>query len=257
MSDIHLRCISSGSKGNAWLLRVFDTRILLDAGVSGARLKKAIEEFGEIDAILLTHAHHDHCHGLEMLRRSFNAPVLATPRTLKTLGIDGSPLALEKTRVFRDLDILPVRVSHDSNDTVGFRISSTHFSLGFLTDLGVWNESLASKFERLQMLVIEANHDPMLLQSGPYPVHLKRRVSGPLGHLSNQQAAQFVRRVEHAGLKDVVLAHLSETNNTPEHAKKSLNDIGAKLHVASPQGGVDLERFGSQTAGTERQLSFL
>lgn len=256
MSDIQLRCISSGSKGNAWLLRIFDTRILLDAGVSAARLKKAIGDFGGIDAILLTHAHHDHCHGLELLRKTLDAPVLATSRTLKTLALEGNPLKIDKTRVFQDVDILPIRVSHDSNDTVGFRISSTHFTFGFLTDLGVWNEPLAAKFEQLQMLVIEANHDPMLLQSGPYPLHLKRRISGPLGHLSNQQAAQFVRRVSHDGLKDVILAHLSETNNSPDHARKSLAEVDALVHVATPQGQIDLERQGSRVVGSERQLSF-
>lgn len=259
MTDIHLRCIASGSSGNAWLLRIYDTRLLIDAGTSAIHLQRAVEDFGGVDAILITHAHSDHIKGLDVFAKSSVAPVFATQRTAEKLPCPiQRALNVHKSTRIKDVTVLPVKVSHDADDTVAFVLSSTHFRAGFLTDLGVWTNTLASHFEDLDLLVLEANHDPTMLEKGPYPHMLKRRIAGPKGHLSNQQAQSFARQVKNRHMKHLVCAHLSETNNTQEHARAALEDAvyeTCMVHVATPHGGIDIV-FPTEKLrpGTEIQL---
>lgn len=243
---IQLRSLASGSTGNAYFVRFGDTRVLVDAGIKLGRIQQGLADLGgleALDAVVVTHEHHDHIRGLDaLLRARPELPVFASSGTLRELSLEG-----RDTRELRphravalgpQLDITGFRVSHDAAEVLGLRFEGFGAAIGFATDLGTWSEATLGALLDVHTLVLESNHDPELLRRGPYPVFLKRRISGTRGHLSNAQAAALLERVLHNGLQRVVLAHLSETNNTPALAQKHAEEVLAgtlvDLHVADP-----------------------
>lgn len=258
MNDIRLKCIASGSSANAWLFKAWETRVLIDAGSNGSKILDAIDEFGPIDAIVITHSHSDHIKGLAKVMEALKVPVLASLPTLKQLDLDGIELKTNKPHTLKDLDISAFRVSHDADGTIGLRFATTRFSLGFITDTGVFNSGMVKSCADLDALVLESNHDAEMLMRGPYPQTLKRRIAGPKGHLSNEQALAFVKHVATARLTNLVLAHLSETNNSPEIARATFSSLDTVIHIATPDGGVDISpKLSNIQDGTERQLSLI
>lgn len=258
MNDIRLKCIASGSSANAWLFKAWETRILIDAGASGCRILDAVEEFGPIDAIVVTHTHSDHIKGLAKVMETLKVPLLASLPTLKHLDLDGVELRTNKTHTLKDLDIRAFRVSHDADGTIGLRFSTTRFSMGFITDTGVFNSAMVKSCADVDTLVLESNHDAEMLMRGPYPQTLKRRIAGPKGHLSNAQALAFVNHVATPRLTNLVLAHLSETNNSPEVARATFAGLETTVHIATPDGGVDFSpEISNIQDSSERQLSLI
>ncbi|MDF1502528.1 MBL fold metallo-hydrolase [Roseisolibacter sp. H3M3-2] len=251
---MRLWMLGSGSKGNAVLVESGDTRVLVDAGFSARRLAELLGQVGilpqSIDALLLTHEHSDHVSGVATAVKRWRWPVYATAGTLRgaadLLGPATTHAVAPGDRfTVGALGIEAFRTSHDAQEPVGFVATSLYSGTraAVVTDLGRATDEVRRAVERVDVLVLESNHDEGLLESGPYPWHLKRRVAGSHGHLSNRAAGELATGCLHRELRHVVLAHLSETNNVPAVAHESMQRVlrrsrfrGA-LHVA-PQHGI-------------------
>jgi len=248
---VRLFPLASGSKGNAALLEFGTTRLLLDAGLSAKRLATHLQEIGvdprEITAVLLSHEHEDHTRGAELFSRRHGTPVACCWETLEAM--DRSPshftewtsLIPGETLDLGDARVLPFPVPHDAAKPVGFVIEGEGLRVGMVTDLGHATTLVLERLRGCEVLMIESNHDDQMLMDGPYPWHLKQRVSGRLGHLSNHEAAEMLRHTAAENCRGVVLAHLSEKNNTPALARQaaatalaSKGNGRVEMRVASP-----------------------
>jgi len=220
--------LGSGSKGNATYLESGETRVLIDAGMSGIELQRRLASIGvalpDIDAILITHEHNDHVHGVGVLSRRARIPVYANPATfsaasgtVKTL-FSCTEFETGESFQIRNLEIHPFAISHDAQDPVGFRISDNRVSFGYCTDTGKVSQLIRHRLSTCKGLVLESNHDIGMLQNGTYPPYLKQRIRSSQGHLDNEEAALFLKELLHEKLEHVVLAHLSEENNDPQIA---------------------------------------
>lgn len=249
----------SGSSGNCTYVGTADGGILIDAGVSAKRIRTALQE-REIDpcsirAVLLTHEHSDHVAGLRVLGKRFGWPVIASAGTLDALSgedkfFSNQPLyvlPIDKKLAIAGVEITPFRTPHDSRECYGYRIDTEDGrSLAMTTDLGYVPQSVFDVIKGCQFLHIESNHDPIMLRNGPYPPWLIQRIRGDGGHLSNQDCAAILPSLLQAGASRIVLAHLSEHNNTPTMAHdcacEALAACGATenrdylLSVAKPIG---------------------
>lgn len=228
---LRVTVLGSGSRGNSVLVESQDTTILIDAGFNPRALTKrlalASRRPEDVQALLLTHEHTDHACGAAAACARFKWPLHATSGTLSNLP-DATTLAggvmhavsAHTAFVVGGMSIVATPVPHDATEAVALVITdnASGCRVGVATDLGHVPASMPAHFERLDVLVVESNHDERMLAEGPYPWMLKRRIGSQLGHLSNRQAAAFIAQCVHRGLKSVVLAHLSETNNTPDVA---------------------------------------
>ena len=220
--------LASGSKGNAIFVSSGHASLLIDAGLSGIEIERRMESRGlspeNLDAILVSHEHTDHIQGVGALSRRFGLPVYVNRKTraaaLPQLGkIDdlrdfecGIPFKL------KNLDLHPFSIPHDAQDPAGFIINRNGAKIGIATDLGIATAVVKEHLKSCHLLVLEANHDPTMLIDGPYPWPLKQRIKGRTGHLSNEDSKLLLEEVSHGGLQHVILAHISDTNNTPEKA---------------------------------------
>lgn len=228
--------LASGSRGNAIFLSDGLTSILLDAGLSGIEIERRLQSKGlrpqDLDAILVSHEHADHIQGVGVLSRRFNLPVYMTPKTKKMatplIGSINSVKEFECGTTFKieGLIIHPFTVSHDADDPAGFTIYQNGIKVGIATDLGIATAVVKEHLKECNLLIIEANHDATMLTNGPYPWPLKQRIRSRVGHLSNEASQKLVKAVQHERLQHVVLAHLSEVNNTPQ---KALGEVGRAL----------------------------
>ncbi len=220
--------LGSGSKGNATYVTSGSTSLLIDNGFSGREIKSRLNVIGvdisSLTAILVTHEHGDHIQGVGVLSRQGGLPVYANPATHAAAGPTLKKLSAccefetGTTFMINDLEIHPFSVSHDTADPVGFVFSNGRASLGFCTDTGMVSRLMRHRLARCNGLVLESNHDPLLLKESSYPPYLKQRIRGNKGHLANQESARFLLDLWHPGLEHVVLAHLSDANNRPELA---------------------------------------
>lgn len=228
--------LASSSSGNAALVRSGETSILLDAGISARRIAQALSLLGmtpeDLDAILITHEHSDHVNGIATLTKKYAIPVYASRGTAHFLPQAGSALRIFEAGdalIVGELAIQSFRTSHDAADSVDYRIDAPDGSLGALTDSGYVTDDAVRTLTGVDLLLLEANHDVGMLQCGPYPYHLKRRILGEHGHLSNEAAADFALHCVKNGTSDILLAHLSAENNTPEAAEYA---VARKLQAA-------------------------
>lgn len=228
--------IASGSSGNCIYVGTDSTHILVDAGISGKRTNLGLQQLGVdcsmLDGILITHEHIDHIQGLGVLARKYKIPIYATKGTmegiLRTTKIGDISATLfveiqaEQTFIIKDIQCCPVTTSHDAAEPVAYRLASGNKKIGIATDLGTYNEQIVEHFRGVNALFLEANHDVNMLQVGPYPYHLKQRVSGNRGHLSNEMAGRLLTCLFHDNMQAVILGHLSEENNMPELAYETV-----------------------------------
>ncbi len=230
--------LGSGSAGNALLLEGPRGPLLVDAGLSWreteARSARSGVSLAGLQWVLLTHEHSDHVRGLDpLLRRGVR--VAASAGTLRALGIEGT--ALEPGIEMEGIRVFPFPISHDAREPIGLRFEANGSRVGIATDLGQITEDVVAALVGCQTVVLEANHDVSLLLAGPYPWPLKLRILGPEGHLSNAETGQIIRLMGN-GLRQVLLAHLSEENNTPalalETVAQALDGWGGRLYLAYP-----------------------
>ena len=222
--------LGSGSKGNATLVRAGDTLLMVDCGFSLRETTRRLERLGvqprQLDAILVTHEHSDHCSGVAALSRKFEIPVYLSHGTAGTGRCDGSHLLQcfnsEQRFTIGEIDIAAVTVPHDAAEPCQFLLSWDDLVLGILTDLGSVTPHVLDSFRGCHSLLLEFNHDLPMLQAGSYPPALKRRVGGDWGHLNNQQAAQLLHQLGGAPAGRLVVAHISENNNSRDKAEEAL-----------------------------------
>lgn len=243
--------LGSGSKGNATLIEYRGTRVLVDCGFNVRETERRLQRLGleveALDAILVTHEHSDHLGGVARLARRSGAPVYMTHGTFSVWNDTAVP-AVVRFAPHQDfsighLEVRPYPVPHDAREPCQYVLVGGGLSLGILSDAGHVTPYMRAMLAECDGLMLECNHDPELLSRGPYPPSLKVRVGGDRGHLSNQQAADLLGSVDLARLQHLVLTHLSETNNTPDHALSAvsapLSGSGRTAVCAGQQAGLD------------------
>ncbi|HHJ12858.1 MAG TPA: MBL fold metallo-hydrolase [Gammaproteobacteria bacterium] len=248
---MRLASFGSGSRGNMTLLEAGETRILVDCGFSCAEAVRRLQRLGVdpsgIDAILVTHEHSDHIAGVARFSRRFGTPVWMTAGTA-AVHRNGAPaeLCLFNSHLpFRvgEVEVQPFPVPHDAREPAQFVFSHRGRRLGLLTDAGSVTPHMLEALRDLDGLVLESNHDPGMLASGPYPPALRARVGGDFGHLSNAQAADLLGRIDRGRLRWLLAAHLSEKNNHPDLARAALEPVlagsRAQLRLADQLVGSD------------------
>ena len=227
--------LASGSSGNACYVETDQSKILVDAGLSGRELTRRLEIIGSnpenLDAILITHEHSDHMKGAGPLARRLDIPVYLNASTMKRgiriLGNISRPIPVHTGQMLtiRDICVETFTKCHDAVDPMGLVISSNGVKLGLATDLGRSTRLIEDRLKDCNALILEFNHDSRMLEEGPYPWELKQRVKGADGHLSNKQASELLETVSNDRLQIVILAHLSEANNLPEIAYKEAESV--------------------------------
>ena len=259
MTDIHAYSLYSGSTGNSFLLDVNGTCILIDAGKSAKALCTAIHACGrepeQIAAVFVTHEHSDHIQALPVFLKKHPIPVhlpiacaykLENEPWAETLLHPHPPIHTEEVNGIR---FTSFPTPHDSRGSVGYRIEipteNGLLRIGYATDIGYVTPAVEESLMGCNAVVLESNHDPEMLMEGPYPYELKLRVSSKRGHLSNPDSACFAARLCANGTKSVMLAHLSQENNTPDTAYSEhlgqLAEDRVRLCVADPHAVVELE----------------
>ncbi|MFO7970807.1 MAG: MBL fold metallo-hydrolase [Desulfobacterales bacterium] len=240
--NLEVCILASGSRGNAVYVSGGSTSILIDAGLSGIEIERRLNSKGlypeDLDAVLVSHEHTDHIQGAGVLSRRFSLPVYMSSKTEKAsvsqLGNVrviknfecGSPFTI------KDLSIHPFSISHDAEDPSGFTVNQNGTKIGIATDLGIATFMVKEHLKWCSLLVLEANHDEYMLINGPYPWPIKQRIKSRAGHLSNEASKNLLKELQHDRLKYVMLAHLSETNNTPQ---KALSEVGRAITRCNAQ----------------------
>ncbi len=228
--------LASGSSGNCTYIGTDHTHLLIDAGISCRRIDENLKSLGvrgdELSAVLITHEHTDHIQGLKVFCKKHHVPVYATSKTIEVLKHMDSKGELD-AELFRpvlpdgeiavgDFLVRPFSNSHDAVDPVGYRVSDGKYSAAVATDLGIYSEYTIQNLIGLDVLLLESNHDIRMLEAGPYPFPLKRRILGARGHLSNESAGRLLNEILHEGMRHVFLGHISKDNNFEELARETV-----------------------------------
>ena len=242
--------LGSGSKGNSTLVESQDTCVMVDCGFGVKDICKRLLALGktpeDLSAILVTHEHSDHWKGVVPLARKFSIPVYLTSGCLKSRDVDfGSAnfniIDSHTPFAIGDLRVIPVPVPHDAREPVQYVFEAQSLKLGILTDIGHSTPFVESQYSYCHGLLLEANYDQDMLNTGPYPSFLKERVGGRFGHLSNDQLSGFLMNIDQSNLKVILIGHISEKNN---HIDKVKVAIGDSLAVRDPL------KFASQKTGS-------
>jgi phosphoribosyl 1,2-cyclic phosphodiesterase len=261
MAFYRMISLYSGSSGNAFLIATSRTRVLIDAGKNARALTRALDEVGcpieTVDAIFITHDHHDHTSALPVLLKHHPKPVHVVEATAQVIA-RGAPQYLtdclcRHTPLFcetvGDVTVRSFITPHDSEFSVGFRIeipdeNGAIHTIGYATDLGYVTDDVRDALKGCESVVLESNHDRDMLLTGPYPYMLKQRILSRYGHLSNEDCAALAGELAEQGLRHLMLAHLSEHNNDPALAyNETLTALGCEnidVCVAAPDHIVEL-----------------
>jgi phosphoribosyl 1,2-cyclic phosphodiesterase len=223
--------LGSGSSGNCTLVEGARGRLLIDCGLSARETARRLQQVGcdprSVDAVVVSHEHGDHIGGAAMFSRRFGAVIHTTPATAKAAGLEADGVAglvlreASASWSVGDLGVETFSVPHDAVDNVGILVTCEGTRLGYATDLGFPTRLVYDRLAGCQVLVTEANHDPEMLRDGPYPWSVKQRIAGRHGHLSNEAMMSLVAEVAGAATRHLFLAHLSDTNNTPDLARRA------------------------------------
>jgi phosphoribosyl 1,2-cyclic phosphodiesterase len=235
---VRFASLGSGSRGNATVVEGGCTRLLLDCGYPLAELQRRLGELGiateDLDAVVVTHEHADHARGIGVLARRLGVPVWMTPGTRRAAACGDLPdLRLFDSHgpAFRigEIALTPIAVPHDATEPCQFVIAAEGRSLGVLTDCGSVTPHVVGSLRAVDALLLEFNHDVGMLARGPYPPALRARVAGPFGHLSNDQAAELLSRLDLDRIGHVVAGHLSQKNNHPQLVLEALLGVSRDL----------------------------
>lgn len=236
--------LGSGSAGNATLVRRGGRALLLDAGLSARQLERRLAACGqdpkEIDALVISHEHSDHVKGASVFSRRHRVPVHGSPESREAAGRHLEELyGFEPLEAGQELDLgalrlRPFPVPHDAVCTYGFVVEGGGLRAGYATDLGHVNGLVRERLRGAHLLVLEMNHDPLMLREGPYPWPVKQRVLSRHGHLSNEAAAAALPELVGEETRAVFLAHISETNNDPDLVLSTASQALAEERVARP-----------------------
>ncbi|PID82397.1 MAG: hypothetical protein CSB16_01475 [Clostridiales bacterium] len=219
-------CLASSSSGNCHFIKMGNTRILLDVGMSARYVVNSLRRIGEkiedIDYCFISHGHSDHVKGLKVLKKNYNFEIFAHKTIMKVIDY----LPEEEINFFNgdfnldDISVGVIKLPHDYDSTFGFSFKYKDSKISIITDLGYAFDRLIEFIKLSDFLVIEANHEENMVESGPYPYRLKKRILGNRGHISNRVCANIISEAyTDAKPAFVLLAHLSETNNYPDICK--------------------------------------
>lgn len=246
----------SGSSGNSIFVGNENTKILIDAGVPGKKIDEALAKIDqnpkEIDGIFITHEHSDHVKGVGVISRKYDIPIYANDKTWEAMkGLIGKIkehniriMDKRSTVEIKDLSIKSFNIPHDAIAPVGYTIKSKDSAISIATDFGVFTEEIKDNIKESDIILLECNHDVNMLKFGPYPYNLKRRILSEIGHLSNDDCAKAITELtKYGNNKQIVLGHLSGTNNHPDLAYQTVlnvleengikQDLDVKISMAS------------------------
>ncbi len=262
MTDIRILSLYSGSGGNAFLIHTPSGSILIDAGKNNKKLCAALTEAGvspeEIRAVFITHEHSDHISALPVFLKKHPVPVHVTRASSPRLASDPTcaPCLCLHNPIFdedvADMHIHSFPTPHDSMGSVGYRIeiarpNGSVFRIGYATDIGAVTPEIEEGLGGCDAVILESNHDPDMLRTGPYPYELKRRIASRRGHLSNHESADLAARLCATGTRGLMLAHLSRENNDPTLAYdacfSAVSDDSIPIAVADPDAVTELTLF--------------
>ena len=248
--SVRFASLGSGSKGNCTVIDDGETCLLIDLGFT---LKDALRRMARlnldpknIDAILVTHEHADHCHGVPIFARKFETPVYLSHGTYNPHDMGQLPILkrinCHESFKLGTFEVSPVAVPHDAKEPCQYVLSSEGLTIGLLTDLGHITPHVRQCYRDCDALLLECNHDLQMLREGPYSWTLKQRVGGEYGHLNNEQASDFLRSVNLGRLSKLVIYHVSQQNNHPDIAlaaiRETLESWSGDLIVATQTDGV-------------------
>ena len=243
---ITLSVLASGSRGNSTYVATERAHLLVDGGLSAREIERRLLSIGaspkDLSGIVVTHEHVDHVRGVGTLSRRYKLPVYLNKQT--HLHLPDSVGRLDQKEEFvtgrsfsiEDVTIHPFAISHDGVDPVGFTLANGSVKRGVCTDLGAATKLVYRHLEHCSVLILEANHDMEMLKNGPYPWPVKQRIKSRIGHLSNEQSVDVLSRVFSENLQEVVLAHMSEANNSSDMVLETFNSIldhqmGERLNI--------------------------
>ena len=244
---IRFSVLASSSRGNATVISGGGTHLRVDTGISALRIRKGLAECGlseaSLSGVFFTHEHHDHVCGLGVLAKKRSLPLFCSrylSRDLRAMAPNASFTYLEPGQVVQvgAISVTPFCLSHDACDPLGYVFECDGARLGYVTDTGIIMRDMPTLLSGLQGLYLESNYDPEMLENSGRTPELIRRISGRWGHLSNEQACDFIRSVGHTGLQHLVLAHISPECNTPAKASAAMRrtldelELPTELHCA-------------------------
>jgi phosphoribosyl 1,2-cyclic phosphodiesterase len=238
--SLQIASLNSGSNANCYYIGNKNEAVLIDAGLSCRETEKRMNRLGlemkSIKAVFISHEHADHISGLQVLAKKHRLPVYITKKTLQN-----SPLEIDDSLIYSftadepvpvgDLNVLPFTKNHDADDPHSFIISFNNLNIGVITDLGFTCRQTIKHFKTCDAVFLESNYCDQMLENGSYPLHLKRRISGKKGHLSNDQALELFLKHKSEHLQLLILSHLSQNNNHPEVVKKLFEPHTGKIKL--------------------------
>ena len=221
--------LSSGSKGNTTFIECNNTKILIDIGNTCKYTTEKLKEIGttpqELDAILLTHTHVDHIKGLKVFQNKYKTKVYLSNKMKEDLEyIENYEIINEGNIKIKDTSINIIKTSHDASESFGYIVESNNKSIVYITDTGYINNKYFNLLLNKDIYILESNHDIEMLNKGPYPFKLRQRILGDKGHLSNYDCSKYLSNFIGDNTKCVMLAHLSQDNNTPDIAYNTLKE---------------------------------
>lgn len=243
--------LASGSSGNCQYVGTERTKLLIDAGMTGKYIKDSLSNINvgieQINGILLTHEHTDHMSGLGVLMRRYKIPLYISEKTWSKLESKVGKVDLNLVHILErldafeigDMEIKSIPVMHDAVDPRCYTLKNGKHEIGIATDLGTVSQEIIDGFKNCDLLMLESNHDEMMLKTGRYPFLLKRRILSEFGHLSNEDAAYVAKELLAFGqVKHILLGHLSKENNFPELAYETVKSVLAQEGICV---GVDVQ----------------
>lgn len=221
--------LSSGSKGNTTYIETKEAKILIDCGNSSKYITEKLASLNieptDLDAILITHVHSDHVKGLEVFIKKTNATVYMTKKMYPYLDYVNNYYFIDSNKLtIKDVKVDVIKTSHDTEDSVGYIVSNDNKSVVYVTDTGYINKKYYDILSNRDIYIFESNHDVEMLNNGRYPFELRQRILSDKGHLSNYDSASYLAKFIGNNTKKIILAHLSEENNTESLALESLKD---------------------------------
>lgn len=221
--------LSSGSKGNTTYIETEKTKILIDVGNTSKYILNKLDEYeinpNQIDAIFITHTHIDHIKGLKVLLKTINPRVYITDKMKTEMEYLQNYYIIDKETIeLKDMSIEVIKTSHDTEDSVGYIINNEGKSIAYITDTGYINQKYYDTLKNKDMYIMESNHDVEMLNNSSYPFATRKRILSDKGHLSNYDSAKYLSNFIGDKTKYILLAHLSEENNTKELAYQTLID---------------------------------
>ncbi len=240
--SLYIASLNSGSNGNCYYIGNNDSAILVDAGIScrktETRMRRLQLSMEKVKAIFISHEHTDHIQGLTALAKKYDLPVYITQATLQGCGSQiRLPFRVQPFTAHEPVAVNHLRVTafpkfHDAAEPHSFIVSDDEVTVGIFTDIGLPCNHVIQHFKQCHAAFLEANYDEVMLEQGRYPVHLKRRISGKHGHLSNRQALELFLKHKSPFMTHMLLAHLSKENNHPKLVEELFMAHAGSTHIA-------------------------